>query len=80
MICYPWATHHESLGEDLNQFKHLKRWYDEMTARPGVQRGMAVGNDLASDWSQVSPEEQERRAKLLFNQRARPAPDEVKKA
>ena len=40
----------------------------------GVQRGMAVGADLSEDPSKLPPEEQERRAKLLYNQRARPVP------
>jgi len=39
-----------------------------------VQRGMAVTAGPAEDFSQLSPEERERRMKLLFNQRARPAP------
>jgi GST-like protein len=33
---------------------------------------MAVGADLSEDPSKVSPEEQERRAKTMYNQRARP--------
>jgi len=39
-----------------------------------VQRGMAVGSDLSSDPSKLTPEERERVQKLLYNQRARPAP------
>jgi GSH-dependent disulfide-bond oxidoreductase len=35
---------------------------------------MAVGADLSGDASQLSPEEQERRAKIMYNQRARPVP------
>ena len=27
---------------DLAEYPAMKRWYDEMTARPGVQRGLAV--------------------------------------
>jgi len=39
-----------------------------------VKRGMAVGNDLSTDTSKLPAEEQERIRKLLYNQRARPAP------
>lgn len=41
-----WTARHERQGQDLNNFPHLKRWYDTMMARPGVQRGMAVAQDL----------------------------------
>ena len=44
------------------------------SSRPAVQRGLAVGADLSADPASVTPEEQARRAKLLYNQRARPAP------
>ena len=42
------------------------------SARPGVQRGMAVGADFAEDQSKLSQDEKDRRAKMLYNQRARP--------
>jgi GST-like protein len=45
-----------------------------MGARPAVQRGMAVTAGPTEDFASLSPEERERRMKLLFNQRARPAP------
>ena len=41
---------------------------------PRVQRGMAVGAGPAVDTSKLPPEEMERLRKLLYNQRARPAP------
>jgi len=48
--------------------------FEELGARPGVQRGMAAGSDLQMDPSKFTPEEAERVRKLLYNQRARPAP------
>jgi GST-like protein len=36
---------------------------------------MAVGADLSEDPATLPEEERERRAKLLYNQRARPAPE-----
>jgi GST-like protein len=35
---------------------------------------MAVGADMQNDPSKLSPEERERRTRMLYNQRARPAP------
>jgi GSH-dependent disulfide-bond oxidoreductase len=37
-----WAWRHERHKVDLNEFPNVKRWYDTMMARPGVQRGFAV--------------------------------------
>lgn len=74
MISYPWTASWELQGIDMGEFKYFKRWWDEMSARPGVQRGMAVVAGPPEDPATVSPEEQERRRKLLYNQRARPAP------
>ena len=74
MISYPWTASWELQGIDMGEFKYFKRWWDEMSARPGVQRGMAVVAGPPEDPATVSPEEQARRRKLLYNQRARPAP------
>ena len=74
MISYPWTASWELQGIDMGEFKYFKRWWDEMSARPAVQRGMAVVAGPPEDPATISPEEQERRRKLLYNQRARPAP------
>ena len=74
MISYPWTINWKGQGQDIEEFKHVKRWMDELGARPAVQRGMAVGSDLSIDPSKLTKEEQDRIRKLLYNQRARPAP------
>lgn len=74
MICYPWTINWKAQGQDIEEFPYFKRWQTELAARPGVQRGMAVGSDLQNDPSKLSQEEKDRRAKMLYNQRARPAP------
>ena len=74
MICYPWAVNWQSQGQDIEEFPYFKRWLTELAARPAVQRGMAVGADLSVDPATLSQEERDRRGKLLYNQRARPAP------
>ena len=74
MICYPWTVGWKNQGQDIEEFKYFKRWFEEIGARPAVQRGLAVGAELSQDASTLPPEEQERRAKLLYNQRARPVP------
>ena len=37
-----WAWRHERHKIDLAEFPHVRRWYDALMARPGVQRGFAV--------------------------------------
>ncbi|WOJ90655.1 glutathione binding-like protein [Methylocapsa polymorpha] len=74
IISFPWTVGWEAQGQDINEFKYFKRWFDAVSARPAVQRGLAVGKDFGADSGDLPPEEQERRAKLLFNQRALPAP------
>jgi len=74
MAAYPWTLTPAAAAGEIDSFLHLKRWRDELAARPAVQRGMAVGADLQEDWSALGPEEVRRRMKLLYNQRARPLP------
>ncbi|NQW08738.1 MAG: glutathione S-transferase N-terminal domain-containing protein [Alphaproteobacteria bacterium] len=74
MICYPWCVGWEAQGQDLSEFKYVKRWFEELSARPAVQRGMAVGSDLSVDQSTMTEEERAAIRKMLYNQRARPVP------
>ena len=45
MACFGWIVPHKRQGQNLDDFKHLKRWFEALRARPGVVRGMAVGED-----------------------------------
>jgi len=74
MICYPWTVNWKFQGQDIEEFKYFKRWFEELGARPAVQKGMAVGADLSVDNTKLPPEEQARIRKMLYNQRARPVP------
>jgi GST-like protein len=68
IISWPWASLvGRLLDEDVwRSFPNLKRWVDEVAARPGAQRG----RNLHKEWGerQLSDEEQQRRKALLFNQ------------
>jgi GSH-dependent disulfide-bond oxidoreductase len=39
---YPWIARFEWHQVDLNEFPNVKRWFDAISTRPPVQRGMAV--------------------------------------
>ena len=75
MICYPWTVGWEGQGQDISQFRYFKRWFDELGARPAVQRGMAAGSDFANNFAKLSDEEAAKLRAMLYNQRARPAPE-----
>jgi len=42
---YPWVSRHERHQVDLNAFPNVKRWFDEISSRPAVQKGMSVPPD-----------------------------------
>ncbi len=75
MICYPWTIGWKLQGQDINEFKYFKRWFEELSERPAVRRGMAVGKDMGEDVEKLSDAEKAHRRALLYNQRARSAPD-----
>ena len=39
---YPWVARYEWHKTNLADFPHVKRWFDALSARPAVQRGMKV--------------------------------------
>lgn len=39
---FPWLRSWKNQGIDWNEHPHLKGWFDEIGARPAVQRGVAV--------------------------------------
>ena len=39
---YPWVWRHEWHNTNLADFPNVKRWYDAISARPAVQKGMSV--------------------------------------
>jgi GST-like protein len=75
MICYPWCVNWAGQGQDINDFKYVKRWFEALSARPAVQRGMAVGDELRNDPASLSEAERAELKAMLYNQRARPAPE-----
>ena len=74
MISYPWTVNAEAQGQDISEFKHFKLWFDEVGNRPAVKRGMETGNNLRVDAATLSDEERAQMRKIMYNQRAIPAP------
>jgi GSH-dependent disulfide-bond oxidoreductase len=42
MAIFPWASRFERHRVDFAEYPNVKRWFEAVGARPGVQRGMAV--------------------------------------
>ena len=68
IMSWPWACLLERLIDpNVNaSFPHLKRWLDEVGARPAVSKG----RDLCKEWGErvLSDEQEQARRALLFNQ------------
>jgi GST-like protein len=43
IACWGWVWYHRMHGQNLEDFPAVARWFFAMSARPGVQRGRAVG-------------------------------------
>jgi GST-like protein len=68
MACFGWARAWERQGQDVSEFPHFKRWLDRVTARPAVQRGVALRVEEAG---KVDIAKDKEAWKLLFTQGAR---------
>jgi len=42
IACWPWVKSYENQGQDIDEFPNLKRWFDELGARPAVQKGVEL--------------------------------------
>ena len=69
MACIGWIRPYQNQGQDLEEFPHLKRWFETIMARPAVERGMAVGKEEREKSNLATDQEAQ---KILFGQRARP--------
>lgn len=43
MACFPWVMTHKAQGFTLDDFVNVRRWFAVLRARPGLQKGVAVG-------------------------------------
>ncbi len=64
MACYPWIVPHERQQQNLDDFPHLKRWFEGIAARPATQTTYSKGNLVGSTSDLTSDEAK----KILFGQ------------
>ena len=65
MASYPWIVPHQRQGQNLDDFPHLKRWFETIRARPAVERAYAKGAEI-----NTRPTVSDGARKFLFGQDA----------
>jgi GST-like protein len=65
MAAYPWIVPHEAQGQNLDDFPHLKRWFEAIKTRPATVRAYERGAAINSN-----PTVNEESRKILFGQTA----------
>ena len=67
MASYPWTVSYERQGQDLNDFPHLKRWFEAIRARPATIAAYARVQEINPQAGKPMSEEEK---KILFGQTA----------
>jgi GST-like protein len=65
MAAYPWIVPYERQKQDLDDFPHLKRWFEAIRARPAVMRAYEKGKAI-----NTKPTIDEKSRSILFGQNA----------
>jgi GSH-dependent disulfide-bond oxidoreductase len=65
MAAYPWIVPYERQGQKLEDFPHLKRWFEAVRQRPAVERAYARAKEI-----NTAPTVSEESKKILFGQTA----------
>jgi GSH-dependent disulfide-bond oxidoreductase len=65
MAIYPWVVPYERQGQKLEDFPHLKRWFEAMRDRPAVKRAYAKAQEI-----NTTPTVSAESRKVLFGQTA----------
>jgi GST-like protein len=66
MAAYPWIVPHEAQGQKLEDFPHLKRWFEAIKTRPATLRAYERGAAISTNTTMT-----DEARKVLFGQTAR---------
>lgn len=66
IACYPWIVPHAAHGQNLDDFVHLKRWFETIRARPACIEAYVGVTDVYARTEQPVSEEERR---ILFGKR-----------
>jgi GSH-dependent disulfide-bond oxidoreductase len=67
MASYPWIVPYQRQGQNLDDFPHLKRWFEAIRARPGTERAYARVKEINPQQAPMSEDAK----KILFGQTAK---------
>jgi GST-like protein len=67
MASYPWIVPYQRQGQNLDEFPHLKRWFEAIRERPGTVRAYARVKEINPQQAPMSEDAK----KILFGQTAR---------
>ncbi|MBV9839925.1 MAG: glutathione S-transferase N-terminal domain-containing protein [Sphingomonadaceae bacterium] len=68
MAIYPWVVPYEAQGQSLDEFAHIKRWFESVKTRPGTERAYAKGQEVNPNQAGIRTDEER---KILFGQTAK---------
>ena len=71
---FPWVTAYKRYEVDLDRFKNVRRWFDELKVRPAVRKGMDVGKESRKFGGKQSKES----LKTMFQQNSESIQDMTK--
>jgi GST-like protein len=60
---FPWVMPYKRLGNDLDKFENVRRWFDGLKKRPAVRKGV----DLGKDWKRSERQSDAARS-IMFGQ------------
>lgn len=72
---FPWITAYKRYEVNLDLFKNVRRWFDEIKSRPAVRRGIDVGKEARNFGEGISKES----LKTMFKQDAKSISEMAKK-
>lgn len=64
MAIYPWIVPWEKQGQNLEEFPHLKKWFEKIAARDAVKKAYKIAEGINTETT-MSPEAK----KILFGQK-----------
>ncbi|ULU26155.1 glutathione binding-like protein [Dyella terrae] len=68
MAAYPWIVPYENQGMALEDFPHLKAWFEAIRERPATKRAYALGDEIKGKFDLTTDEDAR---KVLFGQGAK---------
>jgi GST-like protein len=67
IAAYPWIVPHEAQGQKLEDFPHLKRWFEAIRTRPATVRAYEKAQEVNTQPTVFTDESR----RILFGQKAR---------